>query len=265
MFDEFGVLIVRCRACRHVFSTHVSDPHYDGFWKDEVASPDQAYWNDARTRMYKAFLTRFVAGRSGRLLDMGCGLGFFAKAAAEYQSWEVCGCEISSAAAHFARETLGLAQIRCARLEQADWPPEFFDIITLWDVLDHLSRPDPLLAHCHRLLKRGGLCFIRTPNVVVHLPRARLKKLVRGMRNDLTYLQARDHVHHYSTSSLRALLARNGFSSIEFTHLPPVDSILRRSAIARRVRQLSFDVVCGLAAATGGRLNLDNLFAVARA
>jgi SAM-dependent methyltransferase len=266
VFEEFGIDIVRCRACGHVFSTYAGDPHYDGFWGEDVAEGSESrYWDRARAAMYQDFLNRFVAGRAGRLLDMGCGLGYFVKAMAVYPAWEAHGCEISEAAVRYSRETLGLSNVVRARLEEVSWPRESFDIITIWDVLDHLQRPDPLLKRCHELLTRDGICFIRTPNVSMHLPRARLKKLVWGMRRDIPYLQARDHFHHYSTESIRRLLDRNGFSRVEFVHLRPVDSISSSRSTSRQVvRKVWFDAVRGLAKATGGRVNLDNLFVVAQ-
>jgi hypothetical protein len=92
-----------------------------------------------------------------------------------------------------------------------------------------------------------------------------MKKLIWGMRHDIPYLQARDHCHHYSPRSLTRLLERNGFSRIEFVHLRPVDSTSsRRSASRRLVRKVWFDTVRGLAMATRGRLNLDNLFVMAQ-
>jgi 2-polyprenyl-3-methyl-5-hydroxy-6-metoxy-1,4-benzoquinol methylase len=260
VFSEFG--IVACQRCRHVFSTYVGDPHYDGFWGAEVPTGEQSYWNGARAGMFRAFLKRYVVGRSGRMLDMGCGLGYFVKAASAHPSWEVCGREISPTAVAYARDTLGLRQIQCGPLHAADWPDGSFDIITFWDVLDHLAKPDPVLARCRRLLKDDGICFIRTPNVRIQLPRARLKKLLRGMRRDLVYLQARDHLHHYSTASLCTLLLRNGFTRTHFIHLPPVDDE-GRGTLTRASRSLLHGAVRAVASATHGAVNLDNLFAVA--
>ena len=36
VFEEFGVDILQCRECQHVFSSYAGEPHYDGFWGDEV-------------------------------------------------------------------------------------------------------------------------------------------------------------------------------------------------------------------------------------
>jgi 2-polyprenyl-3-methyl-5-hydroxy-6-metoxy-1,4-benzoquinol methylase len=132
----------------------------------------------------------------------------------------------------------------------------------MWDVIDHILHPDSVLRRCQRLLKRGGLCFIRTPNIQVHLPLARLKKLIGPIRPNQAYLMAYDHCHHYSTKSIRILLERNGFSDIEFTHLHPISS--SRGLPAQRVKSLCFYAVRSLAISTRGHLNFDNLFVVAR-
>ncbi len=215
--------------------------------------------------MHKDFLDRFVVGRSGRLLDMGCGLGFFLKRMSAYKAWDAYGCEISAAAVRYARHTLGLEKVACARLDEAPWPVASFDLITLWDVIDHLARPDALLKHCHNLLTRNGLCFIRTPNIAMHLPRARVKALVWGERPDMAYLQPHDHLHHYSSSAIRTLLVHNGFSRVQAVHLHAIDSpSSKRRTVSRLARSLWFHAARGLDLLSRGRLNIDNLYVVAQ-
>ena len=62
-----------------------------------------------------------------------------------------------------------LANVLNSPLESVDLPWRSFDVITMWDVIDHVPCPDPLLNRCHQLLNDGGLCFIRTPNVTVQV------------------------------------------------------------------------------------------------
>jgi len=267
VFMERGIDILRCKTCRHVFSSFCADPHYSGYWGNEVAAGEHHYWSKARARMHRDFFKRFIAGRSGRLLDMGSGLGFFVKAMAPYHGWDAYGCEISPAAVRHAREHLGLQKVICSPLQNADLPRASFDIITMWDVLDHIPRPDPLLARCHALLKNDGILFIRTPNVATQLLRARLMKAVRGTQHDKKYLQASDHPHHYSMRSIRALLARNGFANVTFIHLHPIGSESGTGwhpAVVSPIKNMGFQVLRALAVCSGGHLNFDNLFVIAR-
>lgn len=262
VFREDGIGILRCRECRHVFSSHAADPHFDGFWGDQVEDDDHFYWRTARNTMYDDFIRMFLAGRSGRLLDMGCGLGFFLARVARLGTWEPHGCEISPAAVRYAREKNGLDNVVCSRLQDVELPRHAFDLITMWDVLDHVPCPDPLLQRCHALLRDGGMCFIRTPNVSIQLPRARFNRLLGGTRP--VGLHAREHLHHYSKGSIRRLLERNGFTGVAFVHLRPVGAEPGASRLEQPAKNVWFEAVRALGALTGGQVNLDNLFVVAR-
>ena len=261
---ECGIDILRCCKCHHVFSSFKADPFYDGFWGGHVPEGEHPYWNKARSRMYQDFHRQFIVGRSGRLLDFGCGLGFFLKSMAQYENWESKGCEISPVAVRYARETLALKNINCGRLEDSDFPTGSFDLITMWDVLEHMPQPEYVLRRCHALLKNGGRLFIRTPNVSIQLFKARLRRLFRGAENNTSYLQVKDHAHHYSKSSIQELLKRYGFSRIEFVHLHPVEDCSGSlSSVCRGITRAMFIVVKVLAGASNGHLNFDNLFVLA--
>jgi ubiquinone/menaquinone biosynthesis C-methylase UbiE len=249
--------------CGHVFSSFAAHPHYDGFWGDEVAPGEHPYWSRARVKMHREFFRKYVEGKRGRLLDMGCGLGYFVQAAGRHSGWDAHGYEISPAAVQYAREVLKLENVNCGRLEDAGFPAESFDIVTLWDVLDHIPRPDPVLRRCQALLKPGGLLFIRTPNIANQLLRSRIKRWLWGMRPDWGYMKARDHAHHYSAESIARLLDRNGFDKVDFVHLPPIDPVGNGAGLIRAAQSACYQAVRILALATAGRLNLDNLFVAA--
>jgi len=215
--------------------------------------------------MYGDFCRRFIVGKRGRLLDVGCGLGYFVRTVAAYPGWEVDGYEISRWAVDFAHTRLGLANVRCGRVEESDFAVGTFDVITLWDVIEHVPDPDPLLSYLASRLKSTGLLFMHTPNIRVQLPKARLKKAIMGMQPDTPYLEARDHVNIYSMRTLRAVLERNGFGDIRFTHLRPVQSVAgSRSGLLKVAKNAWFHAAVAVYGLTLGRVNLDNLFVTAR-
>jgi hypothetical protein len=85
------------------------------------------------------------------------------------------------------------------------------------------------------------------------------------MRDGARYLQGADHPHYYSMRSIGALLQRNGFVDVAFIHLHPIETGEGwKTMLVNPAKKASFLCLRALAVASGGRLNLDNLFVVAR-
>ncbi len=258
--------VLRCQECGHVCSSQRGDPDYQAYYRDNPTDwEDPFWWDQAHRGMYDDFCARFLEGRRGRLLDVGCGLGFFVKRAGACAGWEAVGYEISPDAVRYARERLGLENVCCGRVEGASLPDGSFDLITLWDVIEHLPEPDALLQELARLLAPGGILFLHTPNAAVQLLKARWKMRLLGERPGGHYLEARDHLHLYTMRTLRVLLERNGFGQAEFFHLLPIQSLggSRRTAPAalKNLWHWGARTVLHL---SGGRVNWGNLYCVAQ-
>lgn len=78
LFIEKGIPIVRCSNCGHVFSTFKQDEHYQWYWGEEIGY-DLTWWDVAHREIYKNFIDKFLLSAQGRILDVGCGLGFLLK------------------------------------------------------------------------------------------------------------------------------------------------------------------------------------------
>jgi hypothetical protein len=85
------------------------------------------------------------------------------------------------------------------------------------------------------------------------------------MQPGVAYLQARDHPHQYSMSSIRMLLERNGFSCVEFMHLHPIQGMsVSKCGFLPGAKNAWFQTVRALAVVSRGHWNFDNLFVLAR-
>ncbi len=264
VFREFEIDIFRCAGCGHVFSAFEGDPNYASYFGDGPIDPGetQFWWNDAHRAMYDAFCARYLAGKTGRLLDVGAGLGYFVQHASRVPGWEAHGSEMSKPAVDFAQKRLGLSTIRAGRLQDAGFAPGSFDAITLWDVVEHLADPAALLTHIRTLLRQNGFLFLHTPNVDVQLVKAKLKRALKGMRPGTHYLEAKDHLHLYSTKTLRRVLIKAGFARVRFVHLPPIQSVAgSRNPLLRFGKNGWSQTSALLDGLTLGAINLDNLFA----
>jgi 2-polyprenyl-3-methyl-5-hydroxy-6-metoxy-1,4-benzoquinol methylase len=102
------------------------------------------------------------ASERGKVLDIGCGNGALL-ARLRALGWETVGHEMDPIAARFARDHFGL-DVREGLLDEADFTPESFDVVTLSHVIEHFHFPENLVLQCRRLLKPGGKLIILTPN-----------------------------------------------------------------------------------------------------
>lgn len=118
-----------------------------------------------RRRHALNILRRYVQRfhQRGRLLDAGCATGEFLEEMRS-QGWAVRGVEISPQASAAARETYGL-QVFTGPLSDYDAPAGTFEVITLWDVLEHLPSPRASLLKAHRLLSSGGTLVFSIPSL----------------------------------------------------------------------------------------------------
>lgn len=265
IFQEFGTDILKCQNCGHIFSSYQSNQNYNNYFGGKVESDNQFWWDESHRKMYNDFCDRFIVGKSGKLLDIGCGLGYFVKKVSNFSDWQVFGYEISPAAVEFAKDKLGLNNVFCGRVEESNFLKEYFDIITLWDVIEHIPNPRPLLTYSLSILKDDGILFIHTPNIQVQLPKAKIKKFLKGMNPKEHYLEAKDHINIYSTRTIRKILNDSGFLKTKFIHLRPIQSVAgSRNAILKLIKNFWFYFSKMLFAVTFGKINLDNLFIIAK-
>ena len=79
------------------------------------------------------------------------------------RGWEALGIELNEQAAVYARDRMGL-NIITGNFLGADLPSHYFDVITLWDVLEHLPDPLPVLQKLSKIIRPGGLLVLNLPN-----------------------------------------------------------------------------------------------------
>src|ERR1700722_2181916 len=106
---------------------------------------------------------RLRGAGAGLLLDVGCGKGWFLEAARE-RGWQVQGAELCAEVAQTTMERVG-TQVYMGSLFDIDLPAETFDLVTMFDVIEHLETPIEALRICYRILKPGGALAISTPNL----------------------------------------------------------------------------------------------------
>lgn len=203
-----------CNACTHWFVTQVpeeatldaaySEDYYTNNNADGHGYRDYLVKADQRMAAFKSRLDsieRFQPSR-GKILDYGCAIGLFVKVAAS-QGWEAKGYERSSWAVDYGRNVLHL-DIELGHGDRDPYPPQSFDVVTLWDVMEHVDAPRKVMGLVSNWLKPGGLLALNTLNS------SSLGARLAGGR--WRHLLPPHHLQFFTRRSLLNLLESHGFS-----------------------------------------------------
>lgn len=150
-----------------------------------------------------AFVERYK--NSGRMLDVGCGNGYFLSAA-ERNGWEVYGTEVSSYSIEYCKNKFGI-QVQRGEIIDTEYADNYFDVITLWHTFEHVKNPITYLQEFNRILKRDGLIFILVPNEKF------LLNYLKGW-NWIGKSEILEHLFFFSANTLDAMLVKTGFKAI---------------------------------------------------
>lgn len=154
---------------------------------------------EKRYRGNVADIKRFK--HEGRLLDVGCNIGLFLSVARD-EGFSVTGAELNRECAEFGVRNFKL-DIRSESLENIAFAGESFDVVTLFDVLEHVPDIHGLLAEARRILKKDGLLVVQSPNI-----RSLMARLT---RSNWVWLTPPDHLYHFAPATLNRLLKEHGF------------------------------------------------------
>lgn len=150
-------------------------------------------------------LRRYIRG--GRLVEVGCAYGYFLDLARSY--FEVRGCEISRDAAAHCVGVLGL-DVATTDFSEVILERGAYDAIVMWDCIEHLVSPDRCVEKASVALRPNGLLALTTGDI------GSLVARLRGRRWRM--IHPPDHLHHFSRSSIQALLLRFGFEVLEIRY-----------------------------------------------
>ncbi|MBI5118372.1 class I SAM-dependent methyltransferase [Candidatus Poribacteria bacterium] len=162
--------------------------------------------------------------RKGRLLDIGCATGFSLEVAREL-GWRAQGVEISEFACDFARKNLGV-DVFCGLLANADMEPASFDVVTMWDYIEHCPDPAEEFKKAHSLLRPGGLLALTTPNIA-SVP-------ARVWRSSWMGIKQGEHLYYFTPGTLKRLLAKSRFETVRLEHVGKyidVDFFIKRAGL----------------------------------
>jgi SAM-dependent methyltransferase len=198
--------LVRCRTCGLEYinprpmATAIVEAYSEG--------DDHAYVSQvgARERTFAdavAHIETLLPG-SGRLLDVGTAAGAFL-AAARSREWQVEGCEPNRWLARWGSRHYGIP-IRTGELFDHDFTPQSFDVVTMWDVIEHTPDPARVIRTARELIRPDGLVVVNYPD--------RGSWIARALGRRWPFLSS-VHLYYFTRQTMRSLLGRHGFEVVD--------------------------------------------------
>jgi len=202
--------ILRCVNCGHIFSDarlneedffklYGSRYFFGGEYSDYLAEKKALHKNfKYKINVLQRYLDPI---RHKRLLEIGCAYGFFLDVAKDYFD-EVLGLDVSEEAIQYASHASKHKAERADFLKY-DFEPGKFDVVCLWDTIEHLERPELYIEKIGSKMKKRGLLAITTGDI---------GSINASIRKDKWRLMhPPTHVHYFSEKSLTRLLNKHGF------------------------------------------------------
>jgi len=204
--------IVRCKKCGLLYrNPRLSARDEIDKYKHQIYDESYGLVKDKSKKEIFVSILNKLEHHKGKILDIGCADGYFLALARE-RGWEPYGIEISDFLLRKARESLGGKQIIGVPLKMANFPPNSFDVISMWDVLDHLMDPLGELIEIGRILKKKGLLIIRVRNMAFHILVNKLfKKNLFGIIKKPTIF----HLYGFNNKNIKVMLEKANLSKLK--------------------------------------------------
>lgn len=209
--------LVRCKRCSLVYTKEqMSMQAIEDFYNEEYFVSDNAiskgyeHYFDNRKNIIRTFrrrldvIERHVAS-PGRVLDVGCAAGFFLHVAKK-RKWDVCGVDISKVCARYAQDNLRI-NVHNDLFTNVKFSGQPFDLITMWDYLEHSITPREDIGRAYELLRPGGVFVVATPDIS-SIP-------ARIFRSNWIGIKLEEHFYYFSRKVLSGMLRDSGFDIVK--------------------------------------------------
>lgn len=206
---------VKCKKCGLIYinprldAEGLSNLYGENFYAEKTISGLYCLGKDVNINRFRncfRFLKNYKR-EGGKLLDIGCGVGAFLEAVSKERMWDIYGVEPSDYVFRLAHEKFGDNIIK-GTLEEANFKNKSFDVVTLWNVLEHVPDPFALLKEVRRILKDDGLLIIAVPNVKYYLLKCFIVKVI--FHKNVSWYPT-EHLYHFSLKTLEKLTNKAGF------------------------------------------------------
>jgi SAM-dependent methyltransferase len=204
--------ILQCPSCGFVFADTQpsSDDLQKLYQRNYFFGNEYLNYLEDKPALQKNFKTRIRTvlrySSDGNLYEIGCAYGFFLELAQRY--WKVEGCDISVPACEEARRQ-GY-NVTCGDFLQLPLKEAQYNVVALWDTIEHLARPDLYIQKASMLLKPGGILCATTGDIGSAMARMR--------KHRWRLIHPPTHLYYFDRRAMERLMNKNGLEIVHFEH-----------------------------------------------
>ena len=230
-FKKQGFNFKKCVNCSHIYvdpqiNEQALSKAYTGgdksasdVWMDVLLSSDNQEYDLKKYNVGLDLISKYLSDKSPNpnILDIGCSIGLFLNEAKK-RNWNCFGLELNTRAVDHAKKKFNL-DVRRKLLTNSTFSDNFFDVITMWGVIEHLKDPVSVLRTVKKKLKKDGIFLTFCPNA--------MSLVCRVIQSKATCFDGHDHPQNFSPCSIKFLLKKLGFKNLFLkTYQPDLDPVL---------------------------------------
>ncbi len=208
--------VVKCKKCHLIYVNPRLKPSL--IFKGYSEGSDETFISQAPYRVNtfkrclkfvhkslpKEMLKRLGTKQKPRILDVGTAGGSFLKAAKD-EGWDVLGVEPNKWLCDWAKKNYKV-DVRQGDVFTQNFPAKSFDVVTLWDVLEHVPDPMKVLQECNRILRPGGFLVVNYPDIG--------SSIAKLMRRKWVFILT-VHLFYFTPTTVRRMLDVAGFDTLK--------------------------------------------------
>ena len=197
--------LIKCKDCSFVFMENIPSLQELDNYYSAYSYASESYLSPITIKSYNSTLDEFEKFRkTNKILDVGCGNGWFLEEARK-RGWEVYGTEYSETAIKICKEK-GIEMIQ-GQLLSDTFSEDKFDVITSFEVLEHINNPIEDTSHIYSFLRKGGQFYVTTPN---------FNSLLRfHLKQDYNVITYPEHLSYYTKKTINKLFKNQGFKKVK--------------------------------------------------
>lgn len=207
-----GLNLIKCKKCGLEWQKKFPTPKelnkiYSNYFQNKIDYSKNLFWK----KIYSEYVKKI---KPGKILDIGCGLGDFLQILKK-NKWTIYGIDLNKKSVDESKKKLNTNRIFNKKIE--DYSPKIkFKLITMFDLIEHVYKPDKILKKSYKILKKGGYILINTPDT------SNWFKKVFG-KNWFQYKE--EHLYYFNKKSLILLLKKQGFKIMKIKNTKKILSL----------------------------------------